>query len=317
MSIPAAARGAPPGPRAGALGSSLRSSALPLFAAAFAICGLTARAHAATPSDELEKARGEFLSHAYADAIPLLNYLLYPSAKLAEKDDLVEAHVLFGACAFETGDQTTARKEFEAALDMKPEFTIDTQRFSAGAVHFFDDTKHALEDRRKKDQEERALADERDRLRRYRESLVVYEVKSYYVNYIPFGAGQFQNGQHSKGLWFATTEGATGAISAGIWIYLVGTYGFNGRVAPQDAGFARTLQEIEIGAGGVCLGLMAWGIIDSLRHYHPRSQVDADDSLLPPDLRKPKDPPKHEPSSFYISPELVPDGAGVVLTWER
>ena len=287
-----------------------------LVAAAFAIAALATKAHA-TPGDELEKARGEFLSRNYADAIPLLNYLLYPSARLAEPDDLAEAHVLYGACAFETGDQTTARKEFEAALEMKRDYEIDTARFSAGAVHFFDETKTAFEDRRKKDDEERALADEKDRLRRYRESLVVYEVKSYYVNYIPFGAGQFQNGEHSKGLWFATTEGATGAISAGIWIYLVGTYGFNGNVKQQDAGFARTLQQIEIGAGGVCLGLMAWGIIDSLRHYHPRSQVEADDSLLPPDLRKPHDPPPRKPSSFYISPELVPDGAGVVFTWER
>ena len=278
------------------------------------VAALASSAHA-TPGDDLEKARGEFLSRNYGDAIPLLNYLLYPSARLADPDDLAEAHVLYGACAFETGDTGTARKEFEAALDMKPEFVIDTQRFSAGAVHFFDITKQAVEDRRKKDAQERALADERDRLRRYRESLVVYEVKSYYVNYIPFGAGQFQNGEHAKGLWFATTEGATGAISAGIWIYLVGTYGFNGRVPPQDAGFARTLQQIEIGAGGVCLGLMAWGIIDSLRHYHPRSQVEADDSLLPPDLRKkPPPPPK---SSFYITPAIVPDGMGVVFTWER
>jgi len=281
-----------------------------------AMVGALAGAAHATPGNQLDKARSEFLSGNFSDAIPLLNYLLYPEARLAEKEDLVEAHVLYGACAFQTGDNLTARKEFEAALDMKPDYAIDTARFSAGAVHFFDETKHAVDDRRNRDAEERRIADEKDRLRRYRESLVVYEVKSYYVNYIPFGAGQFQNGQHAKGLWFASTEAATGAISAGIWIYLVGTYGFNGHVPTQDLGFARTLQQVEIGAGGVCLGLMAWGIIDSLRNYHPRSQIDADDSLLPPDLRKSAPPPKPH-TSFFISPELVPDGAGVVLTWER
>ena len=30
-----------------------------------------------------------------------------------------------------------------------------------------------------------------------------------------------------------------------------------------------------------CLGLMAWGIVDSLIHYQPRKKIDADDSLLP------------------------------------
>jgi hypothetical protein len=281
-----------------------------------AIVCATAGAARATPSDDLGKARGEFLSHDFTNAIPLLNYLLYPQVRLSEPDDLVEAHVLYGACSFETGDNLTAKKEFEAALEIKHDYVLDTSRFSAGAVHFFDETKHAVDDRRHHDEEERRIADEKDRLRRYRESLVVYEVKSYYVNYIPFGAGQFQNGQHSKGLWFASTEAATGAISAGIWVYLVGTYGFNGHVPTQDLNFARTLQQIEIGAGGVCLGLMAWGIIDSLRNYHPRSQIDADDSLLPPDLRKPAPAPKPH-TSFFISPELVPDGAGVVLTWER
>lgn len=275
----------------------------------------TASVARATPGDDLDKARSEFLSGNFADAIPRLNYLLYPTPRLAEADDLVEAHVLFGACAFQTGDTHTARQEFEAALAMKPEYAIDTNRFSAGAVHFFDETKHEVEERMKRDATERALAEEKDRLRRYRESLVVYEVRPYYVNFIPFGAGQFQNGQHNKGLWFATTEVTTGAVSAGIWVYLVASYGFNGHVQPQDANFARTLQQVEIGAGGLCLGLMAWGIVDSLVHYHPRAQVEADDSLLPPDLRKaPRKPPS---SSFYITPAVIPDGAGVVFTWER
>ncbi len=277
------------------------------------VCVAASVAHA-TPHDDLDKARREFLSGNFDDAVPLLNYLLYPTPRLAEPDDLVEAHVLYGACSFQKGDVATARQEFEAALGMKPEYAIDTNRFSAGAVHFFDDTKHALDERNKRDAADRALADEKDRLRRYRESLVVYEVRPYYVNFIPFGAGQFQNGEHNKGLWFATTEATTGAVSAGIWVYLVASYGFNGHVKPEDAGFARTLQEIEIGAGGLCLGLMAWGIVDSLVHYHPRAQVDADDSLLPPDLRKPPPPPK---SSFYITPAIVPDGMGVVLTWEH
>jgi tetratricopeptide (TPR) repeat protein len=281
---------------------------------AIVCCAAAGVAHA-TPGDDLDKARSEFLSGNFADAIPRLNYLLYPTPRLAEPDDLVEAHVLFGACAFQTGDNVTARQEFEAALTMNPDYAIDTNRFSAGAVHFFDETKHALEERMKRDAAERALAEEKDRLRRYRESLVVYEVRPYYVNFIPFGAGQFQNGQHNKGLWFATTEATTGALSAGIWVYLVASYGFDGRVPPQDANFARTLQQIEIGAGGLCLGLMAWGIVDSLVHYHPRAQVEADDSLLPPDLRKKPPPPPR--SSFYVTPAVVPGGAGVVFTWER
>jgi hypothetical protein len=275
---------------------------------------------AGNPSEDLDRARDNFRSGNYADASHLLSFLLYPPpARLAQPQDLVEAHVLFGACAFESGDPATATREFEEALSLAPGYTLDKKIFSDGAVRFFDETKRAVEERARHDAELRALAEEKERLKRYRESLVVYEVHPYYVNFIPFGAGQFQNGQRSKGLWFASTEATTGAISAGIWIYLVGTYGFDGRVKLEDQAFARRLQQIEIGAGGVCLGLMAWGIVDSLLHYHPRTRVEGDDSILPPDLRpaKPKGPPREPDSRFSISPAVIPDGAGVVFTWER
>jgi hypothetical protein len=288
-----------------------------LAAAAAALLALAGTA-AATPSEELDHARDDFRRHAFGDAIPLLNYLLYPAPRLAETNDLVEAHVLFGACAFESGDRTTAQREFEQALFLAPDYTLSTQLFSDGAVRFFDDTKRAVTERARRDAEQRALAEEKDRLRRYRESLVVYEIRPYYVNFIPFGAGQFQNGERSKGLAFATTEVATGAISVGIWTYLVTTYGYDGVVPKDQQNFARRLQQIEIGAGGVCLGLITWGIVDSLIHYHPRARVEGDDSLLPPDLRPAKRSPPREPESrFDVSPALLPGGAGLVLTWER
>ena len=281
--------------------------------AAAALAAL-ARPAAATPSEDLDRARDDFRRGAYADAIPLLNYLLYPDARLAQTNDLVEAHVLLGVCQFENGDKPSATREFEQALYLSPTLTLDKKMFSEGVVQFFDDTKQAREERAKRDAERRALAEEKDRLRKYRDSLVVYEVRPYYVNFIPFGAGQFQNGQRTKGLWFASTEATTGALSAGIWLYLVGTYGFNGRVPTSDANFARRLQQVEIGAGGVCLGLMAWGIVDSLLHYRPRARIQGDDSLLPPDLRPPKGAPR---SSFDVGPAILPGGAGITLTWRH
>ena len=42
-----------------------------------------------------------------------------------------------------------------------------------------------------------------------------HEVRPYYVNLIPFGAGQFQNGQRCKGLAFAISEATTAGLSAG------------------------------------------------------------------------------------------------------
>ena len=259
----------------------------PLLASMVALLALTictARAHA-TPATDLAAARDAFRRGDYDAALPGLNYLLYPTPRLAQTGDLIEAHVLLGVCLVATNDSNAATREFEAALFLSPDLSLDPVLFSSDAVRAFNETKVSVAARAKQEAASRALADERDRLRRYRESLIVYEVRPYYVNFIPFGAGQFQNGARAKGIFFSATEVTAGALSAGIWLYLVNQYGYNGRVPTADAHGVRTLQEVEIGAGAVCLGVMAWGVIDSLIHYKPRAQIEGDDSLLPPDLR--------------------------------
>src|SRR5690348_9791173 len=46
----------------------------------------------------------------------------------------------------------------------------------------------------------------------------------YAVNFVPFGVGQFHNGDTNKGIGFAVAEGVTGATSVGIWLYLTDHY---------------------------------------------------------------------------------------------
>ena len=284
---------------------------------------------AAAPSEDLTKAREAFRRGDCATATPLLSYLLYPTPRLAQTGDLVEAHVLLGACAFESGDRLSATREFEEALFLQSDLSLEGNAlFTRGAVDFFETTRAGVEERGRRDAERRALAEERERLRRYKESLIVYETRPYYVNFIPFGAGQFQNGERGKGLAFAAGQVVTGTISAGIWLYLVGEYGVSGQVPDDQVNRARMLQQIEVGTGIACLGLVAWGIVDSLVHYKPRVQVEGDDSLLPPDLTPPPDDddkdgaprrrkrPAAPESSLRLSPAPLPGGAGAVLTWD-
>jgi hypothetical protein len=293
-----------------------------VLSAATLACALIAiaRPAAATPAQELDAARAQFRNGEFAAAVPQLNYLLYPTPRLSQPSDLVEAHVLLAVCAFETGDRKTARREFEEALFLDRDLALDTLLFSARAVEYFEDIKQELEDREARDAEQRRLAEENERLQRVLNSMVVIETRPYYVNFLPFGAGQFQNGDRGKGLFFAASQGVTGGVSAGIWLYLVGEFGLPGKVAPDRIAFARRLQQIEIGTGTVCLGLMAWGVIDSLLNYEPSARIEADESLIPPDLRKARPPPKT--SRLELRPELLvtPSGdaaPGLSLTWEH
>lgn len=296
-----------------------------------------APARASTPAEELQRARDAFVAGDCPAAIPLLHYLLYPKARLARAGDLVEAHVLLGVCSFETGDRTAASREFEEALYLQPDLTIGTERFSSAAVRHFDEQKAVIVERNRLDAERRRIAEENERYKALLASMVVIETRPYYVNFVPFGAGQFQNGQPAKGIAFATGQGVTGAVSLGIWLYLVGTYGYGGSVPEDDADFVRRLEQIEIGTGAVCLGLMGWGIVDSLLNYRPSVQRKPDESLLPPELRRRPErpaprrapdagddrrprPPENGitdgPSALRFAPVPLPSGAGVALSFE-
>ncbi len=301
-------------PVARALARLAPVAALALLAS---LCCFVAPAAAATPAEDLERARQSFRAGDFQTALPLLNLLLYPNPRLARSEDLLEAHVLLGACGFETGDRSIARREFEHALYLAADSALDPMLFSSDAVRFFEDTRTALEERKRRNDEKRALAAERERLFKYRESLIVYEVRPFYVNFVPFGAGQFQNGERAKGLLFSTAQALTFAASAGIWVYLVSQYGYNGRVPPEDAENVRLLQQLQIATGATFWGVYSWSVVDSLLHYKPRAQVQGDDSLLPQELRELDDANTKKKKKKSPSPRSwlgpAPTPGGVIL----
>ena len=300
--------------------AAVRRSRWPAAAVVAALIAALATDAAASPTQDLESARQSFRAHDYPMARMLATYLLYPDAKLAQPVDLVEAHVILGASAFETGNRAEAKVEFEKALQIQPEKTLTDMLFSEGAIRLFDETKADVEARARRDAELRKIADERERIRKYRESLVVVERRSFGVNFVPFGAGQFQNKQQTRGLLFATGQGISAGISIGIFVYLAGKYGIVANVPNSDVPGVRQLQQVEIGAGVAFYALYAWGVVDALLHYKPRVQVEGDDSLLPP-LTEPDAKKSRTKSSLrdrlHLAPLLSPTGAGLGLTWEN
>jgi hypothetical protein len=276
---------------------------------------------AASPAQDLERARQSFRQHDYDAAMKLATYLLYPDEKLALPTDLVEAHVILGASNFETGHRAEAKTEFEKALQIQPDKTLTDLLFSEGAIRLFDEVKADIEARAERDAQLRKLADERERLRRCKESFVFVEKRSFIINFAPFGAGQFQNKQPVRGVLFAAGQGITGGVSVGAFLYLAGKYGLNAKVPIDEVSGVRRLQQIEIGTGIAFFAIYAWGVVDALRHYKPSVQIEGDDALLP----QPPDPPparaKKPRTSLLdrmtLRPMIAPGSAGLGLSWEN
>lgn len=299
-----------------------RLACLALALAPAATLAVRPRPAAASPTQDLEQARQAFRQHDYDSARKLATFLLYPDEKLALPVDLVEAHVILGASNFETGHRLEAKTEFEKALQIQPEKTLTDLLFSDGAIRLFDETKSDIAARAERDAQLRKLAEERERIRRYKESLVVVERHSFGINFAPFGAGQFQNKMPVRGVLFAAGQGITGGTSVGVFLYLSVKYGLNAKVPVVDGPGVRRLQQLEIGTGIAFFAIYAWGVVDALLHYKPNVQIEGDDSLLPPlrDLPADKKPRPKKTSlrdRVHLGPMITPNGGGIGLSWEN
>ncbi len=277
------------------------------------------RPASAGPGEDLDHARQAFRAKDCATVIEVAAPLIYPRSQLASTYDLIEARILLGVCYYENTQREDARREFEAVLALQPDKSLDTLLFSADAVRFFTDVKSDADLRAQRDAELRRREDETERRAEALRNAVVFEKRSYGVNFVPFGAGQFQNRQTGKGLAFAATEVLTGGASAVIFGYLAAKYGFVGVVSLADGPSVRRLQQIEVGTGVAFLGIYALGVVDALVHYKPTSRIQADESLAP-ELMKARGPAPRPRTSLldriHVLPIFVPAGAGVGLSLE-
>lgn len=279
------------------------------------------RAHA-TPEQRLIEARDAFQAGDFDKAIPLLSYLLYPDVRLARKPLVIEARILLGVAYFEIGNKDEARREFEDALLMDDKVELDELLFSAQAIAFFAGVEADFREQRARDAQALALARDRERLRKALENIVVIERRPYFINFVPFGAGQFQNGHNIKGLLFFAAEAGICGASVTLWSIQVGKYGFNGTVPSADVNSVRTMQQWQVAAGATCLVLMGAGIVDALINYKSETRLPADESLLPDDFQK--RPPGDKRSSLVSMPRVGLTGSllggfpatGVAMSWE-
>lgn len=267
----------------------------------------------ATPTEELQAARETFRAGEYELAIGKFSALLYPTSRLARASSIAEAHLLLGVCFFETGNTKSAQTEFEEALFLDDTLSLSDKLFSANAIAFFAKISAEQQENAKDAAEKERIARKQQALNRAFQNLVVFEKRRYWVNIMPFGAGQFQNGQTKKGAAFFVGEALTGGATVGIWGYQVIKYGFGGRVPRGDIDTVNTLQIVQIGSGVAFYALWAWGIIDSLANYEHAVKREADPSLLK-DLEEVFDNKKT--SRVMLVPLIGPETQGASLLWE-
>jgi hypothetical protein len=252
----------------------------------------------ATPAVEFERGRNAFARGEYGRALEVLRPLVYPEVKLETEGEVVQAHRMLGVASLFENDPESARREFRKLLELRPDYRFDPLLDPPRVVDFFnlvvkeEEDELAVIEAKRRRREEELLARQRreaERLRAQQAVVLRYDHHPYAVNFIPFGAGQFQNGQRRKGWLFFGAEAALAGVSVAAFTTNFALFGIaphrrctvpqpldaNGlpRACPPmdvdrtDENLSTNLLRAQVVSGGLFFAVAIWGVVDSLRHY--------------------------------------------------
>lgn len=258
------------------------------------------------PDRELEIARALFEAGKYADALKRAR----DAMGMANFTDAqrVKLHEIAGVSAFNLGDTKGAQQHFLQLLQLNPDAILDPFAVPPPAIKLFEqvrkDNADALNLVRqqialKLEQEKRAAA-ERERLakeqeeRRKRLDEMAKTVTTrtvtkhpFLINFVPFGAGQFEQGRIGWGIAFAASEAVTAVLSIVSYfaiesLYENYTYEIPGRltadgsnvvkvtvrrIPPNRRGEFEAWRAIKLSSGIAFYALWGAGIGDAIWHH--------------------------------------------------
>lgn len=244
------------------------------------------------------------------------------------------ARVYRAACLIGVGRTTDAERVFREAILENPQMKApDSLLFPEAVVEVFLRVRESMLDeirraelKRMQDAEARAVREQqlREQERKRMEQLIalaeietVIERRSRLVASIPFGVGQFQNGNEGLGWFFLTTETAALGLLVGS-VYMQAYY----QTKEDDPRFTlddlnagtRTARILQTASFYSLLGLGLFGIAEAHWAFAPERRSERKREL-PAALRPipPKAQPQQPSVSLNLAPIAAPSIAGAAL----
>jgi hypothetical protein len=222
----------------------------------------------------------------YKQVIRQLRPLLYPKNRLSSKDMFIQAHRMLGISYVFEKDKLAAEQSFLAILAENPKFRLDPLVDPAAALRTFETIRirsaqmlrrielaqqaekkrHAAEQKRR----EQALARLREMARKASKLRTVEREivkRPAWLNVVPFGAGQFQNGHRIKGYVLLGTQLALGAASLSLFM----THEFKRPFAVEDRNLSTSLRTATLITGALFWATVVYGVVDGFVYHKPAS----------------------------------------------
>ncbi|HQR29787.1 MAG TPA: tetratricopeptide repeat protein [Anaeromyxobacteraceae bacterium] len=255
-----------------------------------------------TPEADAKRARDRYEFGAYADAAALSREILAATPPPPQAVAL-DAWRILGLANYQLGDRAAAAEAFRQLLFLDPDQVLDPFLVPPPIVEFFDRVRAEAEpelgpirEKKRQAQEQERLAEEaRRRLAAEEQArlappsrVVVVQEHVYLLNFMPFGIGQFQNGDTTKGIVIAVSQVVFGAINLGaIFAHnaiaqdpsrrcsvSTTTNCSNPPIPDSDRELLNNIDIVKYVSAGLFWGVYAYGVADSLVHYVPRIETE-------------------------------------------
>jgi tetratricopeptide (TPR) repeat protein len=256
----------------------------------------------ATPDADVKRARDRYEFGAYADAAGATRELLSRTPDLPEPV-AIEAWRILGLSEYQLGNKGAARAAFVQLLSIDPDQVLDPFLVPPPVVDFFDNVRAEAEpelaplrERKKQLKEQERLADEARRRLLAEElirsgppsKIILVQEHIYLLNFLPFGVGQFQNGDTTKGIIIAVSQVVFGAVNLGaIFAHnaiaqdssrrcsvSTPTNCSNPPIPDSDRALLQNIDVVKYVSAGLFWGVYVYGVADSLVHYVPRIETE-------------------------------------------
>lgn len=281
---------------------------------------------------ELEQIIELYMAGQYADCSDQLADFLNPKGKAPFKDTraIEQGRLYYASCTLLQGKRDVARRALRSALEENPLMhSPDSLTFPPPVVSLFlevrDEVQQLITESEKEQvvrlRRENELARRRAEQRAYRErefeklarkELVVAK-NSRYLAAIPFGVGQFQNGNNVLGGALLAGESLllVTAVSSGLILAdLTSKVAVGIEVEPYNRR-TRTAYDTLTWSSWALLGTAALGILEAQLSFKPERKLGERKRKLPPELETEPEPPRSQEDALEIEPSvsLAPSGA--------
>lgn len=202
----------------------------------------------------------------------LLEYGDYQSmVKMLEKalamdkfqpEQLLRVHRLLGIGYFILHNRSKSSEHFLRLLTQAPDTQLDPLYVPPIIIDYFEKIR---EDNRS--MLDAILAKQKELPEKLPTAMAVKRYNPYFVNFIPFGAGQFQNEQATKGALFLSSEVLTLGFNIAGYFATLGLQSGDGYYSTGNAERAREWRIVQYVSLGALAALMVGGIIDAVLNH--------------------------------------------------